>query len=159
MCWAHVYRALDKNIKNYCVDITSCNEIIDDVMFLQLCQSQAVFQKVSELFLTKWQDEKHFCDYFTKEWLHKHPGWYEGYMDKYPSTNNALESCNNEIKRSKTLRERYPLSRFRIIEKTLQQIGQKKDTTRINSKIFQLLNILIVKCFGKTYFIKNQNLK
>ena len=20
MCWAHVYRALDKNIKNYCVD-------------------------------------------------------------------------------------------------------------------------------------------
>jgi len=80
MFWAHVYRALDKNIKNYCVDITSCNEIMDDVMFLQLCQSQTVFQKASELFLTKWQDEKHFCDYFTNELLHKHPGWYEGYM-------------------------------------------------------------------------------
>ena len=34
MCWAHVHRTLDKNIKNYCVDITSCNEIMDDVIFL-----------------------------------------------------------------------------------------------------------------------------
>ena len=136
MCWAHVYRALDKNIKNYCVDITSWNEIMDDVMFFQLCQSQAVFQKASKLFLTKWQDEKHFCDYFTKEWLHKHPGWYEGYMYKYPLLNLVIMKS----KEVKLFVNDIHYQDLGLLHKILQKIGQKRYNENKLKKIFNNSN-------------------
>ena len=58
--------------------------------------------------------EKHedFIRYFKSEWLTAHSGWYEGYSEYTPSTNNALEATNNVIKRENTFRERLVLSRF-----------------------------------------------
>lgn len=50
--------------------------------------------------------------YFKKEWIAKKNTWFEGYAIGVPSTNNAIEATNAQIKRSGTLRERLPLGRF-----------------------------------------------
>jgi len=74
------------------------------------------------------------------------------YMYKYPSTNNALESCNNEIKRSKTLRERYPLSRFRIVAQNIVgDWSKERDTTRINSNKFSIILTITTKMWTDGY--------
>ena len=73
-------------------------------------------------------------------------------MYKYPSTNNDLESCNNEIKRNKTLRERYPLSRFRIVAQNIVgDWSKERDTTRINSKKFSIIPTITTKMWTDGY--------
>lgn len=54
--------------------------------------------------------------YFKKEWITTHKNWYEGFKSKTPSTNNALESSNKVIKDEQTLRERFDLNQFSMIE-------------------------------------------
>lgn len=152
MCWAHVYRAIDNNIKIYLSNKESSIKIMDDISHLQLCQSQEIFMKASELFLIKWINEKRFCDYFKKEWLNKHSGWYEGYSQEYPSTNNALESNNNDIKRSKTFRERYPLSRFKVVaQKIVEEWSKERDPNKINAKLFSTAPTIATKLWTDGY--------
>lgn len=53
--------------------------------------------------------------YFKKEWLIANKNWFEGFREKTPSTNNALESSNKVIKDEQTMRERFDLSQFRSV--------------------------------------------
>ena len=59
--------------------------------------------------------EQSFIEYFENEWIKLNPNWFEGIRHHTPSTNNALESFNKVIKDEETIRERLPLSRFRVI--------------------------------------------
>lgn len=87
-----------------------------------------MFEKASALFLAKYEKYKEFCFYFNAEWLQNNPNWYEGaYLlapgVKYaPSTNNACESWNGNIKDEKSERNRYPLNVFtkKILQWTVE---------------------------------------
>jgi hypothetical protein len=105
MCWAHVRRAVDKKL---CLinDKNERHEVMSDIEQLQICNSTNSFQLASELFLKKHEKHEDFINYFKSEWLTAHSGWYEGYSEYTPSTNNALEATNNVIKQENTFRER-----------------------------------------------------
>ena len=45
-------------------------------------------------------------------WIDKNSNWFEGAGPGVPSTNNALESINNDIKNSFTFRARLPMNEF-----------------------------------------------
>lgn len=65
------------------------------------------------LFLKKWVNiESDFIQYFKREWLTSRCNWFEGAADYTPSTNNALESHNSNIKRNWTFRKRLPMNQF-----------------------------------------------
>ena len=54
-----------------------------------------------------------FLQYFESEYIKStHCTWYEGIAPHRPSTNNALESINNSIKKTHTLRKRETLAHF-----------------------------------------------
>lgn len=112
-CWAHVAM----NVKKAKLATTKNRiEIKKDLNSLQLAANEDIFKKASVYFIQKWaQHEKNFCAYFEKVWLREHTNWYEGVSHFTPSTNNALESFNSLIKKCYTLRERHPLSRFKIV--------------------------------------------
>ncbi|CAF4450207.1 unnamed protein product [Rotaria socialis] len=91
-------------------------DLVNDVESLQLAQDERIFIKASNLFVKKWsKKEPNFIEYFQNEWLTTHNAWYEGVGHFTPSTNNALEATNNVIKKENTLRERLPLSRFKVL--------------------------------------------
>jgi hypothetical protein len=91
-------------------------DLINDIEYLQLAQNERVFLKASNLFVKKWMKKQpSFIEYFHNEWLTTHSGWYEGVGNFTPSTNNGLEATNNVIKKEDTLRERLPLSRFKVL--------------------------------------------
>ncbi|RNA21351.1 hypothetical protein BpHYR1_020339 [Brachionus plicatilis] len=78
------------------------------------------FETVYDLLKTKWSSRNvsninNMFDHCDKYWLSEyHVGWYEGYADGFPSTNNALESTKAAIKDEATLRDRLPLRQFVI---------------------------------------------
>ncbi|CAF3981206.1 unnamed protein product [Adineta steineri] len=85
-------------------------DLIEDIDALQLAQSEQIFTKASNRFIRKWnRKESTFIEYFQKEWLTSHRGWYEDIQQLTPSTNNDLESNNKVIKDENTFRERLPL--------------------------------------------------
>ncbi|CAF2103112.1 unnamed protein product [Rotaria magnacalcarata] len=91
-------------------------DLVNDVESLQLTQDERIFIKASNLFVKKWsKKEPNFIEYFQNEWLTTHNACYEGVGHFTPSTNNALEATNNVIKKEHTLRERLPLSRFKVL--------------------------------------------
>ena len=54
-----------------------------------------------------------FKDYFWGQWMEKDlSGWFEGFTQAGPSTNNGLECINRTLKDAYTLRERLPISCF-----------------------------------------------
>lgn len=90
--------------------------IAADLDKLQLSQSNDIFDAAAQLFLLKWK--KHSIDlvkYFKKEWIIDHKNWHEGFKQKKPSQNNALEASNKYIKDEHTFRERFDLSQFRTV--------------------------------------------
>lgn len=107
VCWAHVKRNVYKK--------TSNSEILSDIDKLQLMPDKKTFERGSKLFLQKWKSSNEkFCSYFQKTWLLKNCNWYEGCEIRIPSTNNALESNNSQIKKKYTLRKRLDISRFNV---------------------------------------------
>lgn len=105
VCWAHVKRNLFQKTKNL--------DMIQDIDRLQLSPSTAAFEEGVELFFDKWAVvEPTFCGYLDKIWIKKNESWYEGYCLGVPSTNNALESFNNVIKRNYTFRKRLDILTF-----------------------------------------------
>lgn len=86
---------------------------------LQLNPSQLSFDTAAKFFVKKWKTrEKDFISYFEKNWLAKNNTWFEGFAPFQPSTNNATESFNNQIKSNFLYRERPSLNVFKnkIIE-------------------------------------------
>ena len=115
MCWAHMRRWVAKKTESM-VNKSEQEDLMHDIELLQLAQNEQIFSKVSNLFVKKWiKREPSFIEYFQNEWLTTHNGWYEGVGHFTPSKNNALEATNNVIKKENTLRERLPLSRFKVL--------------------------------------------
>ena len=53
-----------------------------------------------------------FVQYFKKQWVEGALcNWFEG-VSIYPSTNNGLECCNMELKKTHTLRRRLSFDKF-----------------------------------------------
>jgi hypothetical protein len=108
-CWAHVVMEIDKKLPS---TISQRQNILDDIAQLQVCNSPNLFKFMYGLFEKKWSgynDPKitDFMSYFKTTWIESiNSGWYEGFAEKIPSTDNGLESTNRLIKDIYTLRER-----------------------------------------------------
>lgn len=111
MCWAHVIPAVQLHAKTL-IPKAKQNELLEDLRQIQVISSPEIFDAVMKLFLKKWESYPNFIEYFTKQWIHLNPNWYEGAKILTPSTNNALEATNRVIKDDRTFRERLPLPRF-----------------------------------------------
>lgn len=110
MCYAHVIRNVNKQRFK---KLENKKEIKKDLQKLQTAPTSSMFQKGLQLFLKKYKNKQpSFCKYFLKEYVRKHPNWFECYAFRTPSTNNALEATNNALKAKFTLREKLPLARF-----------------------------------------------
>ena len=113
MCWYHAKAAMEKEIDKLS-DSSTRAEITQDISILQAATSESLFNAAVKLFMAKWNKQtsiKEFLRYFKREWIDRHPGWYEGYQAG-PSTNNGLEATNGTIKKSKNFRALLPLGEF-----------------------------------------------
>ncbi|RNA28912.1 hypothetical protein BpHYR1_040067, partial [Brachionus plicatilis] len=122
MCIAHVIRKVDAQLNRFTTEAQKAIKYStrQDIMRLQLCESEEIFDAVLKLFINKWRSYKselidNFLDYFCCEWTTRSKGWFEGYAPGVPSTNNALESWNLIIKLESTMRQRHNLSSFLTI--------------------------------------------
>jgi len=71
-----------------------------------------------KLFIHKWTtlNQLEFLEYMNARWFSTHSNWFEGEAESItPSTNNALESFNNVIKKEHTFREKLTVARFRAM--------------------------------------------
>ena len=78
-----------------------------------------------------------FVEYFASEYFNKRSGWYEGVAPGYPSTNNGLESINNQIKATGTFRKRLPLNQFiDVMFRLVEEWSMERQPESINCKTF-----------------------
>lgn len=110
MCWFHMFKCVTKKLSTTNKFVRE--RIRSDISFLQLISSKSLFKSALALFLAKWAAEPDFINYFTEEWVHQNPNWYEGARLHVPSTNNALEATDRIIKDEFTHRMRYSLGEF-----------------------------------------------
>lgn len=110
-------------------------DILRDIDCLQLASTKEVFQNAAEAFLTKWRPlQPEFCEYFQQEWILQNENWYEGAEVKSPSTNNALEAFNRNIKDSGTFRQRFALSKFLTV--AMKLVGDWSDEYKNGLEVF-----------------------
>ena len=79
---------------------------------IQLTLNENIFNAGIALFKENWSEQQAFLNYFTKEWVEKNFGLYEGYTQGFPSTNNASESFNRTIKDQKMFTCRKAIGQF-----------------------------------------------
>ena len=111
VCWFHVRKNIEKHLRKESSMRTTC---LRDISVLQLAQSREQFEQAGSAMLEKWKGlfpTSEFPETFRKLYLHRNSSWYEGFDRESPSTNNALESFNQVIKRY-TFRERLPVGQF-----------------------------------------------
>ena len=65
-------------------DETKRAAIISDIVLMQLCQTPAIFEAATKLFLKEWANDQDndvvvFIAYFKKELLDINYNWFEGY--------------------------------------------------------------------------------
>lgn len=110
MCWAH----MKKNFVDHLNLAEKKNqfELQQDIDKLQESSSPEMFTKAAVLFGKKWEGEEKFMAYMNKMWLTTHRNWFEGVSYFRPSTNNACESFNNEIKKKHIFRTKAPAVQF-----------------------------------------------
>lgn len=111
MCWAHAKINIQKKVEKF-VPKKEQKSVLRDVDALHNAASLEVFNAASQAFLEKWKTQTTFVKYMEEEWFRKNRNWFLSAAPMSPSTNNALESFNRNIKDHNTLRERFPLSRF-----------------------------------------------
>jgi hypothetical protein len=116
MCWFHVKKAVDNKLAML-AEKPLQDALLKDIDVLHLATSKEQFNVATKLFIEKYSSNqnvnmKQFLKYFQNEWLVKHPGWYEGYLEGCPSTNNGLESINGTLKKESTFRTRTSLAEF-----------------------------------------------
>ena len=111
-CWAHVKRAIDKELNRY-KNKEGKSSILNDIIQFQHYVSSESFIAVARLMIVGWRtkfasdETEEFIKYFSKMWLSpKRNGWFDHYCDMCPCTDNALESVNRYVKDEGTLRQR-----------------------------------------------------
>lgn len=104
-CWFHVKKNIKSRQKN--------KDVLADIDKIHLSHSKQMFERSVQLFTSKWEKEMpEFIDYFNRQWTKDHSGWYEGFVERCPSTNNGLEGFNSVLKRVYTHRALLPLGVF-----------------------------------------------
>lgn len=123
MCWAHCVRAIRQKLGKG----VNHEALMDDIYEIHRSHSPEVFAQSVMLFLAKWCERvPKFCQYFERFWVKLHPGWYLGFADNCPSTNNGAEGYNRSIKENYTFRILLPLG-------------------ELNQKLFEVLNKRSIK--------------
>ena len=100
MCYFHA----GQNNEKYLEALTKggkCGRLKVDIEALQHCENAATFEKVSQLFAKKWENDNNeriraFIQHFKDQCLVKYPGWFEVVALGYPSTYNGLKDTNGE---------------------------------------------------------------
>ena len=139
-CWAHVRRNLEKKI-NCVKDSEVKAELWRNIYLMQSAHDKPSFDLLCRLFLKKWrnkhkEDIDQFISYMNSNWIQMNSNWFEGAACGYPSTNNALEATNNDIKNSYTFRERLPLGEFLVLcIRMVEKWSQDRDES-ISTDIF-----------------------
>jgi hypothetical protein len=119
MCFAHVIRKVDAKLNVFTTkkqkEVRAL--IRNDILQLQLCESDSIFGSAIKFFFAKWSQHNstlinNFLNYFEIEWCGSLIGWYEGYAVELPSHNNVLESNNKVIKDESTFRKRINIGQF-----------------------------------------------
>jgi hypothetical protein len=124
MCFAHVIRNIDSQLNRF---ITPTQKKVKyhlrkEILLLQLCESEPIFDKACELFLNKWRRINsvlinNFLAYFEDQWLRGLKGWFEGFAHGVPSQNNANEAWNRVIKEeSKKLKLKLYKNKLRMLK-------------------------------------------
>ena len=157
-CWAHCRRNMEDNFKIKVVKENECKTaILTDLDMIQTCKTPKIFKYALNLFLEKWSSVE--CEgleswlvYFKHEKINLHPNWFEAVAQFCPSTSNAIESNNRNIKDDDTFRERWPLGRF--LGKTLDIVREwsiDRDPANINCKAYNHYPILTTKVWKDAY--------
>ena len=138
--WAHTIRNIDKK-PSLIQEPQMRSQVRKNILQLQLARTPADFELAKNLFLKKYTEQcTEFLQYFSNEWLHQRSGWYEGLLDRAPSTNNGLESMNAHIKSEGTFRERLPIANFMdFMFRQCKIWSEERDDTNVNCKRFSLL--------------------
>jgi hypothetical protein len=118
ICWAHCLRKFDE-IYTFPIKNEKTKEAVRaDLFTLQTSQSPEIFKIGRQLYLCKWSKNnqviKCLNDFFKVWGKVETENWYERYHPDgcVPSTDNALESSNGQVKSQETLRERLPIGQF-----------------------------------------------
>lgn len=138
MCYFHVLKNVKKMMgSKHHVALVDRGKIIKDIDDIHDSFSKEVFERSIHLFVEKWKHEyEDFCSYFADTWLIKHPGWYNGFLHKCPSTNNGVEGFNSNLKRNHTYRELMPLGAFNVeMFRILKSKSLKYETRDIPKQI------------------------
>ena len=99
MCWFHVVFNIKRVID--ALPDTFRNAINSDLRFLQASHDDSIFNLAVRLFFEKYQqfsEVGNFLERFKKSWVAKNNYWYKVAALLYPSTNNAVEGFNRNIK-------------------------------------------------------------
>lgn len=151
MCWFHMMKCVKEKLCTAAWRLSEDQrrDIMNDILTLHYSWSEEMFLHCVRLFLDKWMKVSPlFVDYFEKNWVEKNVNWYEAAGLGTPSTNNALESFNGEIKKRATLRKRLPLGQFMNV--LVNQIAKWSKKTK-----FQDTPVIDQTLFLKTYrFLK-----
>jgi hypothetical protein len=110
MCYFHVVNCFEKNLRSH---PAATQKLICDVYYLNTSISQIEFESRYTEVAGKWRrDFPEFARYFSAQWiLGTFMNWKICCSEPgIASTNNALESFNNIIKKSYTLHTRHSLS-------------------------------------------------
>jgi len=138
-CWFHVMKKLKEKL-SVTVDAETKQQILSDIRIIQVSSTKSEFQTACSLFLKKWAKNdrvRPFLNYFEAEYLNSRSGWYEGVAPGFPSTNNGLESLNNQIKEEGTLRNKLPLCEFmNCISRLIRNWYLERDPESPNCKSF-----------------------
>ena len=115
-CWPHTERNLKAKVK-VVKSAETRSALWKDIHLIQLAHSSQAFQLMCSQFIKKWKSIKDkdintFIAYMERSWIEKNNNWFEGAAPGLPSSNNALEATNLDIKDSFTFRERLSMEQF-----------------------------------------------
>lgn len=153
MCYFHVIKNVKKMMASkYPVKQDDRDKVLKDIGKIHNSHSKVVFDRSIHLFSEKWTREyADFCKYFVDVWHVKHPGWYNGFLPKCPSTNNGTEGFNSALKRNHTYRELMPLGALNIeLFRLLRSKSLKYETKNIPKEITIEVDLWITAIDWKT---------
>lgn len=111
MCYAHVVR----NVGTKYPFNTKENKgpLLKDLRILHNAYSPEIFQTGCDLFVDKWKTtEPRVIQLIQKSFIDMNNTWYIGYQFGVPTTDNALENFNGDIKQFQTDHMKKPLKQF-----------------------------------------------